>query len=118
MALTDTEKQKVLKYLGYPGKVIVEGSTHYHNTVAARLTNLTSDIETNVRACLTALDALETKYTASTGRMLVKKVGDIELNSDNEHSMLSKEHKRQKTLLSSILDIPTRGGSVNIGVVI
>jgi len=118
MALTDTQKQKVLLYLGWPGKTLVSTSTHYSATVAARLTLLTSDIETNAVACLTALDALALKFTAATARALVKKVGDIELNSE-EHPQLNKEHRRQQRLLSGILDIPVVGGqSRNIGIVI
>lgn len=116
MALTDAQKTQVVIYLGWPAKTLTTDSTHYSPTVAARLTGLSAEAETQVTSMLTKLAAVATKYEASTGRMLVKKVGDIELNTD-EHATLSKEYVRLQRMLSAMLDIPFLGKSVNVGVV-
>ncbi len=117
MSLTDTQKQNVIFYLGWPGKTLIVGSTHYNNTVAVRLTNLNASIETQVASLLASILVMRTKYEASAARALVKKVGDIELNTE-EHFSLSKEYKRQLKDLSNLLDIPIiNGGSINIAVI-
>lgn len=113
MALSATEKASIISYLGWPGKTLTVGSTHYNSTIVNRLENLDADVETLVRSFLTQLDALEVQYTASTSRMLVKKVGDIELNSD-EHTSLGKERRRVLARLCNTLDIPLVGGGGNM----
>lgn len=118
MALTTAQKHDVLLYLGWPGKTLVTSSTHYNKTVADRLDNLNSDIETQVGSLLTAIAAVRTKYTASTSRALVKKVGDIELNTD-EHMALGKEDRRLVKELSCLLDIELRcKSSRNVNLVV
>lgn len=116
MALTDDQKQDVVFYLGYPGTVLIPTSTNYSKIVADRLDNLNARIESQVTALLTEIAAVRTKFGASTTRMLVKKVGDIELNSDNEHLLLNKEYKRLLRNLAALLDLSVQGGGgINIG---
>lgn len=110
MALSDSDKFKVIYELGWPGKTLVTNSTHYNRSVADRLTNLTTDIEDQVTSLLEKLDAVKLKYDASSSRMLVKKVGDIELNPD-EHMLIGREYRRLKKELSRLLDIPDLAGS-------
>jgi hypothetical protein len=118
MALTDAQKDQIVFFLGWPSKTLVEGSTHYNTTVADRLIGLSAQTETTVGALITSIQTCRTKYEASSSRMLVKRVGDIELNTD-EHRSLSKEYRRQVRELSSILDIPWIGGAgVNVGVIV
>lgn len=113
MALDTTQKQAVVFYLGYPGTTLVVGATAYNGMVAQRLTGLNEDIEDQVAALLTSIASTRTKLEASQGRMLVKKVGDIELNSD-ERMLLGRELKRLSMNLSTLLDIPMRNVSGNI----
>lgn len=118
MALTSSQKMNCVFFLGWPAKTLIVDSTNYNSTVANRLTNLDADSEALVIGILTKLTNLQTKYDASSARMLVKKVGDIELNTD-EHMGLGKEFKRQLRDLSNLLDIPLMGkGGVNIGVTV
>lgn len=113
MALTDAQKHNVIFYLGWPGKTLVTTSTHYNSTVANRLTSLDANTETQVGALLTEIAAVRTKLGASTSRALVKKVGDIELNTE-EHYSLQKEHRRILRDLSRLLDIPLNSPGNNI----
>ena len=116
MSLTSAEKTNIVFLLGWPAKTLIVGSTHYDQTVVTRLNALDADIEAIVRTMLTGIEDVRTKYATSTSRMLVKKVGDIELNTD-EHSTLGGEYKRLLRELSSCLDIPFIGKSrTNLGV--
>lgn len=116
MALSTVEKTQVIYLLGYPGKVLVEGSTHYDPTIARRLNDLTPEIEDIARACIADVETVKSRLLASQGRMLVKKVGDIELNTD-ENMNLKGEYRRLLEQLATLLDIPNRvkgGGGVGI----
>ena len=118
MALTSAQKANIVFYLGWPSKALVSGSTHYNTTIVTRLTDLDSDTETIVTALLTDIATARTKMAASQGRMLVKKVGDIELNTD-ENTLLVRDYRRLVNDLSVLLDIPVlRSGGVNVSVVV
>lgn len=119
MALTDTAKMNVMFYLGWPSKSLVVDSTHYNRTLATRLESISAEAETIVIELLAAIDTVRTKLEASQGRALVKKVGDIELNTE-EAGSLKKESARLINELSAFLDIPnqTKYGRTNISVVV
>lgn len=118
MALTTAQKADVVFYLGWPAKSLQTDSTHYNPTLDDRLTNLPSDAESQVTTLLGEISTLRSKFTASSGRMLVKKVGDIELNT-GEHEKLREEQRRLIRDLALVLDIPQRKvGGVNVGVVV
>jgi len=117
MALTTEQKAKSLLYLGHPVKTLDEESTHYNKILVDRFNNLSSTAESIVGALLTEIEAVRTKFGASTGRALVKRVGDIELNTD-EHSSLNREYKRLLNDLSKYLDIPLKGGGVCIPMIV
>lgn len=116
MTLSATEQTQIIGFLGWPLKTLDVGSTHYNKTVVDRLNSLTTDAETLIRASLTRLNNLQTKYDASTSRVLVKQLGDIVLNTD-EHVGLSKEYRRCLNDLAQLTDIPLlKRGGANIGV--
>lgn len=117
MALTAEQKSNALLYLGYPVKTLDAGSTHYNKILVDRFEDLTATAETIVGTLLTEIANLRTKFTASTGRALVKKVGDIELNTE-EHYSLGKEYKRLLQDLSKYLDIPLKGHGVSIPLIV
>lgn len=104
MALTQKEKYQVIFELGYPGKVLIEDSTHYDRVTARRLENLPPELEELVREVLLNLITVRSKLTASQGRALVKRVGDIELNPE-EGTILSGEFRRLLAQLASLLDL-------------
>jgi hypothetical protein len=110
VALTAAQQNSVVFYLGYPGKILIVGSTHYDQTVVTRMQALDANTELQVESLLTQIAAVRVKITASTSRMLVRKVGDIELNS-GEHEALGRENKRLLRDLSVLLDIPCLTGS-------
>ncbi len=117
MALSDEDKFRVVNHLGYSGKVLIEGSTHYNSIVNSRLNNLNAYIEDEVDSLLTQIDAAKVKLNSSPDSFKVKQVGDIHFNVQGGQSLISKEYKRLLTNLSNLLDIPSRirsGLNVNV----
>ena len=117
MSLSEAQKAAVIFYLGYPATSIIPNSTDYSKILADRMVNLTAPVEAQVGDLLTKIAAMREKLFGSSARMLVKRVGDIELNTD-EHPLLSGEHRRLLRDLSSLLGIPLqgRGNMVSISV--
>lgn len=118
MALTTTQKQKVVFYLCWSGKSIIEGSTDYNSQVASALDNLNSDIEAQVTDLLAQLAAIDTKMANSGNKFGVKAIGDIEFFDNSGLDQLKGERARLGRLLSSLLGIPyrCRGSSGMVGV--
>ena len=117
MALADEDKQKIVFLLGYPGKVLIVGSTHFHSIVTKRLENLNSFIEDQVDDLLTSIDATRTKLEESKSKGNVRRIGDIELDTNLSVSVINQEYRRLLKELSRLLDIPlvTPTGSRVIG---
>jgi len=116
MSLSLESKHKVLYYLCYAGKTLIEGSTHYNSVVISRLTDLDSFIEDQVDSLITQLDAARTKLNATQNKGNVKRIGDIELDTDKTAEVISNEYKRLQNELSTLLDIPNkcRSGSSSV----
>lgn len=117
MALTEEQRIKTVLFLGYPATSIMPGSTDYSRGLMARLITLSPTAEAMIVALLTDIEEVKGKLKASSSRMLVKKVGDIELNTE-ESGGLRKEHGRLLRELSSILSIPNlnSGSMINLSI--
>lgn len=116
MALTSAEKHKAVRLLGWSGKTLVPESQSYNFTVAGYLINLSPEIEEEVREFFARFDKLEQMRMEALSRVSTKKVGDIELNTD-ELWFLQRERRRLMSELSDLLDIPivaTNGSVVNV----
>jgi hypothetical protein len=109
MSLTEDEKYAVIHYLGYSSRTITAGTRDYNSVIASNLTNLSPQGESYIRSTLADLEALKANLAATRKRMLVRKVGDIELNSD-EWSLLQKEYSRVLNELSRATDIALLSG--------
>ena len=120
MALSDSRKMKIVTLLGWPGKTLVQSSTHYNSLVNDRLENLTPEIESLVKGMLTKIDDIDTKLNSSLGKAGLRRVGDIEFYGDGQSfSDLKTERKRLLKELSDITDIAyVKSGGVNVGVVV
>jgi len=110
MALSDKQKADVIFFLGWPAKTLIENSTNYNRTTAQLLENLNTVIESQVQHLLEKLRANDTRLEEAQDRLSAKRVGDIELNT-NELETLKAERNRLRKLLSQLLDIPMVGGS-------
>lgn len=110
MSLDAQQQADVLFYLGWPGTTNLVGNTNYNKIVVDRMTQTTPEVDARVASLLIEIENVRTKLTGSTGRALVKKVGDIELNT-GEATLLKSDYKRLLRDLSSLLDIEMLGGS-------
>ena len=111
MALTNGQKNKILYWLGYPGKSLDVGSVLYDKVLSDRLVSLNADTEALVKVLMDKIAALDEKMEQAQCRMATESVGDIKLNSNNEIHLLKGERKRLIKELSVHLDIPYRGSS-------
>lgn len=118
MALTATEKTKIIKYLGWPLKTLDSTSTHFNSIVNARLLNLTAEAEALIKGILKRIESLDDKMEAALCRLSTQQVGDIKLNN-MELDQLKKEYIKRIRELSDATDIDIeRSGGVNVGVVV
>jgi hypothetical protein len=116
MALTATQQQQVIKFLGWTGKTLIPESTHYNSYIFDRLQNLNPDIEAQSIEILGWLLAIDAKLFAALDRMSAREVGDIKIN-ERESDLLRKERWRRIRELSDLLDIVVvkqSGGSINV----
>ncbi len=106
MALTDTQKMKIVTLLGWSGKTLISSSTHYSNIVVGRLTNLSAELEALVVESLASIAAVDVKLSGSLGKAGLKRIGDIEFfGKGQSFSDLKKERVRHLRELSNLLDI-------------
>lgn len=119
MALSATEKSKILNFLGWPQKTLDSTGTHYNSIVNSRLTNLTAEAEALVKGLLARIQSVYDQMDAALCRLTTSKVGDITLNNE-ELAMLKKEYMRRIRELSDALDIKVdkSGLNPNISIVV
>lgn len=117
MALTDSEKVKIVTDLGWPALTVVVDSIYYSNWVNDRLDTLTAPIEACLRDLLERLEKMDEKLEKAVCRVSVSKVDNITFNKD-ELRILRGERLKIIREMSQLLDIPmcTGGMMGNVGV--
>ena len=110
MALTSSQKSKIVQLLGYGGKVLQENSVIYNKTTNDRLESLPGDVEELIVSYLAGIAVIEEQIATAPTRLIAKKVGDIELNNQELEDLRS-ERKRMIMELSNLIDIPIVRGS-------
>lgn len=110
MALTNLEKIKVLRYLGWPAKTIDSTSLSYSKIASDRLTGLDSDIESEVRYFMDRIAKLDDKLESGLARAGVKSIDDIEFNGE-ELTILRGEKKKLIRELAILLDLAILSGA-------
>lgn len=104
MALTQLEKVRAMRYLGWPAKTVISGTTHYNNIINNRFDGLDSSSETVFREVMSRLECIDERLAKARARLAAAKVGDIELN-ENEVRELRSERIREIRELSDLVDI-------------
>lgn len=116
MALSTQQQQDIVYYLGWPGKTLLQGSTHYNSVVASRLINLIPEIENQANALVCRIKKIDEVLQASICRMSTLEVQDIKLDPA-ESAKLRRERRIILSELSDLLDIDViKRGGVNVGV--
>lgn len=116
MAFTATQKAEIIFNLGYASRILDTTSLDYNKIFADRLDGHSAESESIISKLLRQIKDVRDKLLASQDIMKVKRVGDIELNND-ENMLLRKDLKRLLKDLAFTLDIPLRkSGGVNVSV--
>lgn len=105
MAFSTTEKQTIIRLLGWPAKSLDQDSTHYNSLAVSRLTNLDEDSESQTRVLLSRVTKLDERLESALCRLQASRVDKIEMNAD-EVPMLRKERNRVLQEISAFLDLP------------
>jgi hypothetical protein len=118
MAFTSQQMQDIIYYLGWPGKTILSGSTHYNSVIYSRLINLNADIENQALVLVERIKEIDGVLRKSIHRASTMKLQDIELNPE-ERLILRRERTKILGELSDLLDIDIQksGGSGNIALI-
>lgn len=117
--LTQEDKYRVIFALCLNGEVITESSVNFNSIVRDRLNVNNQFIEDQVSSLLGKIDLIKTRLESSPKNSNVKKIGDIELDTDKSHSLIMKEYNRLLSELSKLLDIPCQcktGSNRNVSV--
>lgn len=117
MALTTSQKNKILRILGYPYGTIDPASLDFSNIIKRKLDRVAMDSQVEVERILQWIDDLDEKRGQAIQQAGVKKIDDIEFTGDH-HVVLMKEKNRYVRELSSLLGIyaPALQGSLVGGV--
>lgn len=103
MALTDSQKASIRRYLGYPD--VNRGS---FSELEGAMLAISSAGETVVATLLTALDGINTRLTAAWDRQNVIQVEDVKLAGPTEIQALRSEGDRLARDLAQVFDLTPR----------
>lgn len=117
MALTSTEKNKIVQLLGYTGKTLQPGSVIYNKILNDRLDNMLQDSEDLVRSYLAQIAALEAQIFSAPARLQAEKIDGIVVNR-RELEDLRKERKKIAREIADHVDIPYMGRGPNVSRVV
>lgn len=107
MALSDSEKTKIVTDLGYPTLTIKPGSIHYANWINDRLVDITAEGERCVRDLLNRLLDIDKKLEKALCRVGIQRIDGITFQGAGEElRYIRKERRRILCELSDALDIP------------
>lgn len=114
MALSSQQKYDIIYLLGYPGKTLIEASTHFNSIINSRLLNLVPEIEAQANKLVGRIKKIDEILECALTRMSTLELQDIKLNPE-ETTRLRRERKIILGELSDVLDIPIdKSGGVNI----
>ena len=93
MALTATQKQKILRYVGWPDLFIQENKRFFASTINKRLTDITPEAEADAINLLNRAMDIDTQLSQAVKRLSATSIGNIRLNR-REISSLRAERRR------------------------
>lgn len=93
MALTDAQKQKILRYVGWPDIFVQQNKRFYSATINKRLSDLTPAAEADAIELYNRCISIDQQLAQAQKRLTVTSVGNIRLRRD-EISALRSERRR------------------------
>lgn len=117
--LAEDVKYKVIFALCYTGTVLDPNSVNFNSIVRDRLNIDNFYIEERVTVLLSKIESIKSLLENSPTKNNVKRIGDIELDTENGRDLITKEYARLLDELSKLLDLPSMckaGGGRNVPV--
>lgn len=105
MALDNTQKSQIMRYLGWPDSVLVEGSQFYNNWMNERLDMISEAGEPQVEKLVARILGIDDQLEQSNQRLKVGSIDGLRLQKE-EQRMLHKERKNIIRQLSDFVNIP------------
>ena len=102
MALTAVQKQKILRYIGWPDIFIQENRRFYSSTIDKRLQDITPEAEADAIELLNRCLDIDQRLGKSVSRLVATSVGNIRLNRE-EISALRAERRRIISEMQTVL---------------
>ena len=93
MALTEKQKEKMLRYIGWNSIFIDQNKRFYSATIDSRLNSLSTSAEEDAIELLTRAEAIDTQLSKAVNRLSVNSIGNLRLNR-NEITELRAEQRR------------------------
>ena len=93
MPLTDVQKQKILRYAGWPDLFIQENKRFFASTINKRLTDISPAAEADAIALLNRCIDIDAQLGQAVKRLSATSIGNIRLNR-REISSLRAERRR------------------------
>lgn len=117
MALSDAQKNRILRLLCYPHGTLVTTSLDYSKIISDRLSNLSSAAQVEVEELMEWIERTDEQLKNAINSAGVKRIDDIEFFGASEGTKsdeLRKQKRRYVSDLSSILGIPSQcsGGAM------
>jgi hypothetical protein len=110
MALDQTQKYTILRYLGWPIRTIDSTSSSYSNIINGRLTGFPDDAIAMLTPLLTRMAAIDTKLQGMVNQSNVKSIDDIEFFQDGTYDLRAERGKLIKEI-ASMMDMPIGPGA-------
>lgn len=105
MALTSETKHRIVFALCHNAKILDPASTHYNSIFNDRLDGLSQFTEDRVEQLLNQIEGQKKKVGESSNKGNVKRIGDIELDTNRTVELTYQELKRLQSELAQMLDI-------------
>ena len=118
MAFSAEDKANILYSLCWPATTLDPISVNFNSIIRDRLQGVGTYGEAQALSLISQISDIEAKLVLSPSKSNVKKIGDIELDTDKSQRLIEKESNRLRNRLSALLDIPNKckGGSCMVRV--
>jgi hypothetical protein len=104
--LSNKQKYEIVFNLGYPPKILDEGSLYYSRFIDRELSSANEFVQDQAIELLKDIKEIKGKIKKAPDSFKVAQVGEIRFNLDSGPDLLKNELNRTLKELSSLLDLP------------
>lgn len=112
--LEQSDVYRVLRYLGWPIKLVDPDSSSYSGIITRTLRSFPDDAQDILFSLLTRLEQIDGQIQDMVGRSNIKAIDDIQFFEDST-GQLRKERSNVIREVASLMDMPIGPGVTNLG---